>query len=110
MNEEDIINLELMRELGALNKCLFFSEFEENVDLVVPFDTIAFGKDVKHYFGNFNAESLFHESSLPPMVIQALNNVILDRRLKTDMKEVLRSCLYQGSPVNILTPQIQLPI
>lgn len=36
-----------MKELGALNKCLFFSEFEENVDLVVPFDTIEIGKHLE---------------------------------------------------------------
>lgn len=43
MDADAIINVEKMRELGALNKSLFFSEFEENVDLVVPFDTIEIG-------------------------------------------------------------------
>lgn len=94
MDDEDIINLEKMRELGALNKSLFFSEFEENVDLVVPFDTVAIGEHVKKYFGRYKADSLFHKSSLPPLLLQSINNVILDRSQNTDMKEVLRSCLY----------------
>lgn len=59
VDDDDIINLEKMRELGALNKCLFFSEFEENVDLVVPFDTVDIGKGVKKYFGKYNSSSLF---------------------------------------------------
>ena len=60
MESDDIINLELMQQLGALNKSLFFSEFEENVDLVVPFDEISIGKEMKKYFGNYKRESLFY--------------------------------------------------
>ena len=83
-----------MRQLGALNKSLFFSEFDENVDLVVPFDRIGLGQHIKPYFANFNPKSLFQRSSLPPLVIQSILNVILDRKQNVDMKEMLRTSLY----------------
>jgi len=72
--------------------------------LVIPFDTVHFGEHVKKYFGKYNAGSLFHQSSLPTLVQQNVNNMILDRKQNVDMKELLRVCLYQGSPVNVLLP------
>lgn len=68
MNGEEVINLDLMKQLGALNKSLFFSEFDENVDLVLPFDEISIGSELKKYYGKFNPDSLFHRSSLSPMI------------------------------------------
>lgn len=44
------------------------------------------------------------------MILQNINNVILDRAQNADMTEMLRTSLYQGCPVNILIPQIQVPI
>lgn len=104
MNGDEVINHDLMKQLGALNKSLFFSEFDENVDLVLPFDQISIGTELKKYFGRFEHDSLFHRSSLPPLVTQSVNNILLDRKQNVDMKEMLRSSLYQGSSVNILTP------
>ena len=94
MDAEDIGNIEMMKHLGALNKSLFFSELKENVDLVIPFDEISIGKQLKKYFGKFNADSLFYKSSLPPLVIQTINNIVLDRKQQVDMKEILRTSLY----------------
>lgn len=62
--ENERTNAETRQELINLNQSLFFSETEENIELVIPFDTVDIGKNQKKYMKNFNKDSVFHQSSL----------------------------------------------
>jgi hypothetical protein len=64
MSEEERTNAKMRQSLMDLNTSLFMSEIQENVEIIVPFDSISIGKKQKEYMGNYNKELLFHQTSL----------------------------------------------
>lgn len=59
-SEEERTNAETRQELMNLNLSLFLSETQENYELVVPFDVLQIGKNLKPYLEEYNDKMLFH--------------------------------------------------
>ena len=64
MSEEERTNMQTRQELMNLNQSLFMSEVSENVEMVIPFDTIDIGSKQKPHFANYKKDLRFHTSSL----------------------------------------------
>jgi hypothetical protein len=82
---------------------LFLSEIED-IDLVVPFDTIEIGKHQAQHFGNYKKDSMFHQSALQTLVQQNVNHLVQNRNTGIhDMTDFLAKTLYPGSSIKIST-------
>lgn len=40
------------------------SETMENIDMIIPFDTVRIGSAVKEYYQNYKKDLMFHQSGL----------------------------------------------
>ena len=78
--------------------------------MLIPFDKIDFGKHVSKYFGAYNKDLLFHQSAIQSLVQQNLYKLIQNRKNNLDMAEFAHKAKYQGSPLNITLPQLQIPV
>jgi hypothetical protein len=81
----------------------------DNIDLLLPMDTIDIGKNLTKYFGGFKSDLLFHKSALQSLVHQNIYNLLHTKQVH-DMTDLKYKMLYQGSSLNLLTTSIQLPI
>lgn len=60
---------------------------------------------------NFKKDKLFHQSALQSLVPKNIYSVLQCHSNQIhDMTEMKRACMFQGSDINILTPQVQVPI
>ena len=89
---------------------MFLSETLEDIDLVIPFDTVDIGKKQRQFFDSYNPDLLFHKSSLPTLVQSDIYSLLQRPKEVHDMSDLVHKLLYQGSSVNIVTPQLQVPI
>lgn len=112
LSEEEATNLETRKELIALNQSLSLSETLENIELVIPLDTIKVGKQLEKYLASYDSNLLFHQSALQSLVYQNIYDVIQKRSTEQcyDMRVFYKEALYAGSGSNILIPQLQAPI
>ena len=58
--DADKTNADTKQQLININQSLFFSESQEYIDLLIPFDKIEFGKHISKYFDGYNKDLLFH--------------------------------------------------
>lgn len=101
----------MRQSLVNLNSSLFISEVLENVDMLLPFDSVNMGARVKKHLLNYKKDLLFHESALQTLVPLNIYSLLQQRTHKVgDMSEMANSSLYPGSNIKILTPQLQVPM
>ena len=85
--EEERTNAITRQNLMDLNHSLYLGETLENIELMIPFDKIHIGDAINQYFGQYNPESVFHQSSIHSLVYQNIYNILQNKSDHVDMIE-----------------------